>query len=59
MGRLTKIFDADGHGQIVVLNNTYKAVRIIGKDYDLYYSVWCTNEHELYDIKVSSNDDQP
>lgn len=36
----------------MVLNNTYKAVRIIGEDYDLYYSVWCNNEHELYDIKV-------
>lgn len=36
----------------MLLNNTYKAVRIIGEDYDLYYSVWCNNEHELYDIKV-------
>ncbi|RDW59238.1 arylsulfatase-4 [Coleophoma crateriformis] len=37
----------------IVRNNTYKAVRIIGVDYNLYYSVWCTNEHELYDL----NDD--
>lgn len=36
----------------MLLNNTYKAVRIIGEDYDLYYSVWCNNEHELYDVKV-------
>lgn len=36
----------------MALNNTYKAVRIIGKGYDLYYSVWCNNEHELYDIDV-------
>lgn len=28
--------------------NTYKALRIIGAGYNLYYSVWCTNEHELY-----------
>jgi arylsulfatase A-like enzyme len=34
-------------------NNTYKAVRIIGEGYSLYYSVWCTNEAELYDMTVS------
>jgi N-acetylglucosamine-6-sulfatase len=34
-------------------NNTYKALRVIGKNYNLYYSVWCTNEHELYDLTVS------
>lgn len=33
-------------------NNTYKSARIIGEDYNLYYSVWCTNEHELYDLSV-------
>jgi N-acetylglucosamine-6-sulfatase len=33
-------------------NNTYKALRIIGKNYNLYYAVWCTNEHELYDLTV-------
>lgn len=37
---------------IAVGNNTYKAVRIIGDDYSLYYAVWCTNETELYDLKV-------
>lgn len=42
----------DGNDRLVALNNTYKAVRIIGEGYDLYYSVWCNNEHELYDIKV-------
>ncbi|KAL4783611.1 alkaline-phosphatase-like protein [Aspergillus varians] len=31
-------------------NNTYKSVRIIGENYNLYYSVWCNNEHELYDL---------
>ena len=35
--------------------NTYKSVRLIGKGYSLYYSVWCTNEHELYDMSVSYN----
>lgn len=33
-----------------VTNNTYKALRIVSDDYSLYYSVWCTNEHELYDM---------
>jgi arylsulfatase A-like enzyme len=37
----------------LVMNNTYKALRIISDSYNLYYSVWCTNEHELYDLKVS------
>lgn len=27
-------------------------MRIVHKDYDLYYSAWCNNEHELYDIRV-------
>ncbi|KAL4972628.1 alkaline-phosphatase-like protein [Aspergillus desertorum] len=31
-------------------NNTYKSVRILGEGYNLYYSVWCNNEHELYDL---------
>ncbi|KAK0713927.1 arylsulfatase-like protein [Lasiosphaeria miniovina] len=34
----------------LVLNNTYKALRIISKTYNFYYSVWCNNEHELYDL---------
>jgi N-acetylglucosamine-6-sulfatase len=25
-------------------------LRVIGETYNLYYSVWCTNEHELYDL---------
>ncbi|KAL4898730.1 alkaline-phosphatase-like protein [Aspergillus ambiguus] len=33
-------------------NNTYKSVRIIGQGYNLYYSVWCNNEHELYDLST-------
>lgn len=53
---LTIRLGADGQGKLFVLNNTYKSVRIIGEAYDLYYSVWCTNEHELYDVKVSGSD---
>ncbi|KAI6784677.1 uncharacterized protein J7T54_006723 [Emericellopsis cladophorae] len=37
---------------IAVGNNTYKAVRVIGEGYSLYYAVWCTNETELYDLKT-------
>ncbi|TQN67231.1 Arylsulfatase [Colletotrichum shisoi] len=33
-----------------IYNNTYKALRVVGEGYSLYYSVWCTNEHELYDM---------
>ncbi|KAG0646727.1 Arylsulfatase [Hyphodiscus hymeniophilus] len=33
-------------------NNTYKAIRILGPGYNLYYSIWCTNEHELYDMDL-------
>ncbi|KAF1844222.1 arylsulfatase precursor [Cucurbitaria berberidis CBS 394.84] len=37
-------------GQNKIANNTYKTVRVIGEEYDLAYSVWCTNDHELYDM---------
>ncbi|KAH7231026.1 alkaline-phosphatase-like protein [Fusarium tricinctum] len=32
--------------------NTYKGIRLHSKDYNLYYAVHCTNEHELYDMAV-------
>lgn len=31
-------------------NNTYKGLRIYSDQCSIYYSVWCTNEHELYDM---------
>ncbi|KAL1864312.1 hypothetical protein Daus18300_007735 [Diaporthe australafricana] len=34
----------------LILNNTYKAVSVISGEYNLLYTVWCTNEHELYDL---------
>lgn len=40
------------HQVLNIDHNTYKAVRIFGADYSLYYSVWCNNEHELYDMTV-------
>ena len=36
----------------IMWNNTYKGLRLVGDDYDLYYSVWCSGEHQLYDLKV-------
>jgi hypothetical protein len=41
-------------GQSSFVNNTYKTVRVVGEEYDLAYTVWCTNEHELYDMTVCS-----
>ncbi|RMZ82620.1 hypothetical protein DV738_g1698, partial [Chaetothyriales sp. CBS 135597] len=35
-----------------IRNNTYKALRLVGEDYNLYYSVYCSGEHELYDLNV-------
>jgi N-acetylglucosamine-6-sulfatase len=35
-------------------NNTYKGLRLIGEDYSILYTVWCTGEKEYYDTKVSS-----
>ncbi|KAJ5229055.1 hypothetical protein N7489_009763 [Penicillium chrysogenum] len=37
-------------GNPTVPNNTYKAVRLFSTDYNLFYSVWCNNDHELYDL---------
>lgn len=42
-----------------ITNNTYKSLRVISKEYNLYYSVWCSNEHELYDLNVGSHPGQP
>lgn len=35
-------------------NNTYKSARIVGEEYNIFYAVWCTGEHELYDLNVHS-----
>lgn len=40
------------YGRSDFINNTYKTVRVVGEDYDLSYTVWCTNEHELYDMTI-------
>lgn len=35
-------------------NNTFKGIRIVSEEYSLYYSVWCTNETEFFDLLVRS-----
>lgn len=39
--------------QFVHPNHTYKALRVIGESYNFLYTVWCSGEHELYDLVVS------
>ncbi|EUC40476.1 hypothetical protein COCMIDRAFT_108726 [Bipolaris oryzae ATCC 44560] len=39
-------------GNAKLPNNTYKSLRIVSPEYDISYTVWCTNEHELYDMKT-------
>lgn len=41
------------HGAVLYPNHTYKALRVIGESYNYLYTVWCTGEHELYDLVVS------
>ncbi|KAE9962271.1 hypothetical protein EG328_000721 [Venturia inaequalis] len=40
-----------GSGNSLHWNNTYKALRVIGKGYNLHYAVWCNGEHELYNLE--------
>lgn len=44
--------DRDGDSGNSYKNNTYKGIRLVADDYSLYYSVWCTNEKEYYNLKV-------
>lgn len=43
-------WDSEGVYGETAKENTYKALRVIGDDYSLSYTVWCTHEHELYDL---------
>ncbi|SCZ95918.1 BZ3500_MvSof-1268-A1-R1_Chr8-1g09882 [Microbotryum saponariae] len=39
------------YGGKLRLNQTYRAIRIVeGDSLDLSYAVWCTGEHEIYDL---------
>ncbi|GES60151.1 arylsulfatase [Aspergillus terreus] len=40
------------NGSTRLPNNSYKSARVVSEDYNLYYAVWCTGEHELYDIST-------
>ena len=42
------------YGKDIYWNNTYKSLRLVSKGYNLYYSIWCNNEHELHDLNVRS-----
>lgn len=45
------IIQSEGkYGATLHQNHTYKALRVIGKGYNLLYTVWCSGEHELYDL---------
>lgn len=35
-------------------NNTYKALRMTTDDNSLFYSAWCSGDHEFYDMWVVS-----
>ncbi|PYI07393.1 arylsulfatase [Aspergillus sclerotiicarbonarius CBS 121057] len=39
-------------GAFFIPNNTYKSARILSEEYNLYYSVWCDGDHELYDLST-------
>lgn len=39
------------------LNNTYRGLRMASPDFSLYYSVWCTGERELFNLKVRKERD--
>lgn len=43
---------ASDDGPLEYMNNTYKGLRIEAEEYGFYYSVWCNNARELYDMKV-------
>ncbi|KAI1326845.1 Arylsulphatase [Xylariaceae sp. FL0255] len=44
---------AEGENQTIFApNHTYKGVRVSDGGFDLYYSVWCSNHRELYDMNV-------
>jgi hypothetical protein len=38
---------------IVYPNNTYRTLRVIEENDNWAYTVWCTGERELFDMKVS------
>lgn len=45
-------YASDYNGPFQYVNNTYKGLRIEAEEYGFYYSVWCNNARELYDMKA-------
>ena len=38
------------------VNQTYRAVRVVeGSEINYSYAVWCTGEHEIYDLNVGEH----
>ncbi|KAK4575180.1 hypothetical protein LTR86_001032 [Recurvomyces mirabilis] len=44
------IMSEGNYGSVLYPNHTYKALRLAGHDYSFLYTVWCSGEHELYDL---------
>ncbi|KAM3422102.1 Arylsulfatase [Cercospora zeina] len=44
------VMSEGNHGSILYPNHTYKALRVIGQGYSLLYTIWCSGEHELYNL---------
>lgn len=40
------------YGSVLYPNHTYKALRLVGDYHNVLYVVWCSGEHELYDLSV-------
>ncbi|GAB7360522.1 hypothetical protein MBLNU230_g8471t1 [Neophaeotheca triangularis] len=38
------------YDKVLHTNHTYKALRLAGQTHNLLYTVWCSGEHELYDL---------
>lgn len=45
------IMSEGDHGSVLYPNHTYKALRLIAEEYSFLYTVWCSGERELYDMK--------
>ena len=46
------IMSEGDYGSVLYTNHTYKALRVVSEEYNLLYTVWCSGEHELYNLKV-------
>ncbi|KAH8892108.1 Arylsulphatase [Thozetella sp. PMI_491] len=51
----TEYNDHNVYNDPTIVNNTYKSLRVIGEEYDLAYTVWCSGAHELYDMKTDED----